>query len=83
MSTIRVPPYRADPRTAHAGFPHFADNPRFVAAWRPQKSFERRFGILRRHYRQELTFVGNVQRIQSQQLACATHRVAHRNPIFQ
>ena len=44
---------------------------------------QRRVGELGRDHRQELAFVGDVQRIEPQQFACAANGVAHRNPIFE
>ena len=54
-----------------------------LAARRPLQGVERRIGILRRYHREKLPLVGDVQRIQPQQLACAADCVAHRNAVFE
>ena len=54
-----------------------------LAARRQAQRIERGVGVLRRDHRQKLAFVGDVQRIEAEQLAGAAHRVAHRNLIFE
>ena len=55
---------------------------RALAAGTTVQSRERSVGQIRSDHREELSFIGDVQRIQAQQLACAADFVAHRNPVF-
>ena len=84
MSTIRLPPYEVIPRTAPAGCS--ATSPMMHASSPPgvrSQRIESGVGGFGRDDREELAFVGDVQRIESQQLAGAAHGIAHRNLLFE
>ena len=83
MSTTRVAAVAGDASTVPRRLaPHLADHSPPLAARRRAQRGQRRVRELRRDHRQELPFVGDVQRIETQQFAGAAHLVAHRHVVL-
>ena len=84
ISITRVPPYAVLPGRSPRLFANLADDRGFVPAWRVSR--ERRAPLSA--YSGATTArnwpsFAMCKRIEAEQFACAAHRIAHRNPLFE
>ena len=80
---MRCPPNPVRPSTRPAGSEsHVADDRRRHANRVLAQGRERFIGLLRRHERDELTFVGDVQRVDAEDLAGAHDLGPHGHPVL-
>src|SRR4029077_13709053 len=63
-------------------FANLADDLGLASARRQAQGIDGGVGVFGRHNRQELAFISDMERIESEQLAGTAHGIAYRDPIL-